>query len=171
MTDAPAQTRILLVEDEANITITEYGDFQCPACGQFHPVLKAIKQDYVVDVDYKHFPLSQIHPYAQTAAEASECARDQNRFWAYHDVLYENQDRLAKTYLYDYAEALGLDMQRFRTCLDNREKQVLVTQDYQDGVQAGVTGTPTVFVNGEKVETRSYAALAAQLNELGAQSE
>lgn len=151
---------------EADVTITEFGDFQCPYCGRFAPVLKSVKEDFDVHVEYKHFPLTSIHPYAQRAAEAAECARDQNRFWAYHDVLFDNQDRLAVAYLYDYAEALGLDEERFEACLDTREKQVVVAADVQEGNQLGVSGTPTVFIDGEEVEYRNYAQFAAHLNEL-----
>lgn len=148
---------------DAEDNITVYEDFECPACGAFYSVLKQIKQQEDVHVTYKHLPLTAIHPRAQRAAEASECARDQNRFWAYHDVLYENQQYLSPVHLEDHAEGLGLDMQAFEQCMDDREKQIVVAQDLQEARELGLTGTPSVFVNGEKVN-HGYANIIAALN-------
>ncbi|MFT4250838.1 MAG: DsbA family protein [Candidatus Woesearchaeota archaeon] len=153
--------------EEPVLTITKFSDFQCPACLAQAQVLDQLKAEYPVNVEYKHFPLSQIHPYAQSAAEASECARDQGRFWAYHDILFDNQPRFADNFLLQYAEALDLDMQAFRACLDNREKQVLVTSEYQEGLEVGVSGTPTLYVDGEVVEDRSYRGLVALVEQQG----
>ena len=150
--------------DNPDMVVVKFSDFQCPACAQQAPILKQLKENHRVNIDYKHFPLTQIHPFAQSAGEASECARDQNRFWAYHDVLFDNQPRYADNFLRQYAEALELDMDAFNACMDNRDKQVLVTQDYQEGVDLGVTGTPTLFVDGERVEDRSYAGLVALMD-------
>lgn len=148
---------------DAEFTIEKFSDFQCPYCAQTAPDLKQIREDYDVNVEYRHFPLTSIHPYAQSAAEAAECARDQNKFWAYHDVLFDNIPRYADNYLYDYAEALNLNMNAFETCLENREKQIVVTQDYQEGIDRGVTGTPALFLDGEAIEARSYVQIAALL--------
>ena len=151
--------------EEPVMVITKFSDFQCPACLAQAQVLEQIKDEYPVNVEYKHFPLTQIHPYAQSAAEASECARDQGRFWAYHDVLFDNQPRYSNSFLLQYAEAIGLDMDAFTACLDNRDKQVLVSSDYQEGLELGVSGTPTLLVDGEVVEDRSYRGLAALVEE------
>ncbi len=149
---------------DAAHTITVFEDFQCPACGAFAPILKSIKSNYDVNVDYKHFPLKSIHPYAQLAAEASECARDQGRFWAFHDVLYDHQDQLSPPYLKAHAQGLGLDMELFNTCFDGREKQVLVAEDVREGTLKRVSGTPTVFVDGELVKPHSSENIISALN-------
>ena len=148
--------------DAAHV-ITEYSDFQCPFCAGVVPTLHAVETDFDVRLEFKHFPLPSIHSYSELAAEAAECARDQGRFWAYHDMLYEHQDYLAKPFLLDHAKGLGLDISSFKTCLDNREKQAVVTQDELEGESQGVTGTPTIFLDGQRMQQRSYEAFAALL--------
>lgn len=147
-------------------TITKFSDFQCPACAMQEPILEQIKETYPdVAIEYKHFPLRSIHPFAQQAAEAAECARDQGRFWAYHDVLFDNQEYLAENFLKDYAEALSLNMNEFNTCLDNREKQVIVEEDLQEGLGRGVSATPTLFLDGEAMQARDFAGISALVAE------
>lgn len=137
---------------DASIVILEYSDFQCPFCSRVVPTINRIKEEYgsQVTIKFRHFPLS-FHKNAKKAAEASECARDQDKFWEYHDKLFENQARLGGSDLKKYAGELGLDSNRFETCLDGGSKTKLVEKDFNDGQELGVTGTPTFFINGQKV--------------------
>ena len=100
---------------------------------------------------FKHFPLSQIHPYAQKAHEASECAKDQNKFWEMHDKLFQNAQALGVDDLKRYASDLKLDTAKFNTCLDGGSKASIVAEQLQEGIGAGVTGTPSFFVNGQNI--------------------
>ena len=137
---------------QAKVIIEEYSDFQCPFCGRAVPVVKQIKEEYGGDISimYKHFPLPN-HQFAQKAAEASECARDQEKFWEYHDKLFENQKELAVSDLKTYASDIGLDIEQFNECLDSGMKKDIVTRDLLDGQKKGVEGTPTFLINGIKL--------------------
>lgn len=145
-------TTITTIPSNAEVTILEYSDFQCPFCGRAMMTLKDIQETYgdKVEIIYKHFPL-QFHKYAEKAAEASECARDQEKFWEYHDMLFENQDNLGIDSLKAYASQLGLDKKKFDKCLDSGEKRDSVKRDYDEGVSKGVSATPTFFINGKKL--------------------
>ena len=150
---------------DADYLLVEYGDFQCPACGSYAPLIKSVKEDFEnVQVDYRHFVLGSF-PYSQQAAEASECARDQNRFWAYHDVLFEYQPRISPSFLMQAAEAIELDMQQFESCVENREKQIEVTQDVNEARDIGVSATPWILIDGERVEYNSYQQFADHFSE------
>ena len=142
--------------ENATVTITEFSDFQCPFCGQYTKDTEPqLISGYVdtgkVKILYKHFPLSQIHQFAQKAAEASECAGDQGKFWEYHDVLFQNQNALTRNDLKRYAANLGLNTTAFDACLDSGAMDGIVKQNYNEGVAAGVTSTPTFFVNNVKI--------------------
>lgn len=145
-------TTITAIPSNAEVTIVEYSDFQCPFCGRAMMTLKDIQETYgdKVEIIYEHFPL-QFHKYAEKAAEASECARDQEKFWEYHDMLFENQDNLGIDSLKGYASQLGLDKKKFDKCLDSGEKRDAVQRDYDEGVSKGVSATPTFFINGKKL--------------------
>ena len=141
---------------EASATIVEYSDFQCPFCARFHQTMKQILVDYPEKVRwvYKHFPLDQIHSQARLAAEASECVWEQKGnegFWQFADGLFENQERLGKSLYQELAEKLGLNMDQFNDCLSSRKYKDKVEADYQEGIKAGVRGTPGNFVNGEAI--------------------
>lgn len=145
---------------DAEYQLTEYGDFQCPACGSYAPLIKQVKEDFEnVNVEYNHFILGSF-PYSEQAAEAAECARDQNRFWAYHDLLFEYQPRINPSFLTQVAEVLELDMDAFTQCVENREKQITVTQDVQQAQEIGVSATPWILIDGERVQYSSYAEFA-----------
>lgn len=137
---------------EGKAVIVEFSDFQCPYCARAVPTIHEIQEAYGDDVEiiFKHFPIPS-HSNAQKAAEATECARDQGKFWELHDILYENQRTLDTISLKKYAAEIGLDKTTFNTCLDNGEKTALVKSNFDEGKAKGVTGTPTFFVNGEKV--------------------
>ncbi len=134
---------------KAPVLIYEYSDFECPFCGRAAPTVERILQEYgdKVAVVFKQYPLP-FHPNAQKAAEASECAQDQGKFWEYHDTLFANQDALSVTNLKQYAATLGLNTATFNTCLDSGEKASEVAADAAEGSSFGVQGTPGFFVNG-----------------------
>ena len=134
------------------VTIVEYSDFQCPFCARAFPTIKEVLSTYgdKVELVYKHFPLA-FHPEAQKSAEASECAKDQGKFWEYHDKIFENQASLSTANYKKWAADLGLDTSKFNTCLDSGEKAALVQSDFKEGQGKGVSGTPTFFINGEQL--------------------
>jgi len=136
--------------EDAPITIVEFSDFQCPYCERASDVVKQVRERYPesVRVVYMHFPLESIHPQARGAAEASLCAADQDRFWDYHDKLFENRRELGKDDLLRYATELELDVPRFEQCVADRTHQERVDQDMETAMELGVTGTPAFFVNG-----------------------
>jgi protein-disulfide isomerase len=109
---------------------------------------------------FRDFPLNSIHQYAQKAAEASECADDQGKFWEYHDLLYDNQSALDVDSLKGYAAELGLDTATFNDCLDNGKQTAEVDKDSEDARSYGAPGTPVFFVNGELVWSQSYSAFS-----------
>lgn len=140
----------VLGASDAQVTVVEFGDFQCPSCGALHPVLKQIKeqnQDKPVRFVYRQFPLTQIHDRALEASEASMAAQAQGKFWEYHDKLFENQRNLSNEDLQRYAQELGLNMDEFRAALDDGRFIDQIEQDIEDGRALGVAGTPTLFIN------------------------
>lgn len=140
--------------ENAKVTIVEYSDFECPFCARAHPTVKQVMDTYGDDVRivYRHFPLS-FHPQAQKAAEASECAADQGKFWEMHDLMFENQEALASgvTQFKQWAAQLKLNTTKFNSCLDSGEKASIVQAHADEGAALGVTGTPGFFVNGISV--------------------
>jgi protein-disulfide isomerase len=136
--------------DDAPVTIVEFGDFECPFCGNLFSTMERVREIYPdeVRIVFRHYPLRNLHPRAQQAAEAAICAQDQGSFWEYHDSLYGNQRALEVSDLKRRAADLGLDTATFNTCLDSGRKYDFVQRDVDDGRGAGVTGTPTLFING-----------------------
>jgi protein-disulfide isomerase len=136
---------------EAPVTVVEYGDFECPYCGRAEPIVRELLADFG-DVRYvwRHLPLSDVHPHAQLAAEASEAAADQGAFWEMHDLLLDHQEDLRPQDLVTYAERLGLDLERFRDDLDRHRWASRVEEDVDAADMSGVTGTPTFFINERK---------------------
>lgn len=137
----------------APVTIVEYSDFQCPFCSREQAVLEQIRQRYgdKVRIVYKHFPLISIHPNAQKAAEAAECANEKGKFWELHDVLYQNQSALELDKLPGYAQQVGLDPNDMKQCIDSGRMAARVKKDADSAAAAGVSSTPSFFVNGIKV--------------------
>lgn len=138
---------------DAPITLVEYSDFQCPYCGRHLPTLNKILNDYEGEVRlvYKHFPLS-FHENSEKAAEASECASEQGKFWEYHDKLFENQaGGYSIASFKQWASDLNLDTSKFNDCLDSGKYASRVQADEADGQNRGVEGTPATFVNGQLV--------------------
>jgi len=136
---------------EAPITLVEYGDFECPYCGQAEPVVRELLRDFG-DIRYvwRHLPLSDVHPRAQVAAEATEVADEQGAFWQMHDLLLDHQDRLTPDDLVRYADELGLDVGRFTSRLQEHAGAARVAEDVDSADLSGVSGTPTFFINGRR---------------------
>ena len=138
---------------EAAMTLVEFSDLECPFCRQFHPTILQALQEYGDDVRwvYKHFPLDGLHPQARPAAEASECVWEQkgnDGFWQFVDAMFEEQERLGSAFYREAAEQIEVNLAQFDDCVSTRKYQNKVEQDYQQGIQAGVSGTPGSYVNG-----------------------
>jgi Na+/H+ antiporter NhaA/protein-disulfide isomerase len=150
------------------VTVVEYGDFECPYCGQAEPVLRELLRDFA-DVRYvwRHLPLNDVHPRAQLAAEAAEAAADQDAFWEMHDLLLDHQDALRPDNLVGYARQLGLDVDRFTDALRTHSGAGRIAEDVDSADLSGVSGTPTFFINGRRhygaydIDTLSAAVRAA----------
>jgi len=135
---------------DAPVTLVEYGDYECPYCGEAYVVVKALQErlgDQMCFV-FRNFPLTQAHPHAEEAAEAAEAAGAQGKFWEMHDLLYENQDALEPEDLVKYARALRLELPRFVREMKDHIYGERVREDFRSGVRSGVNGTPTFFING-----------------------
>jgi len=136
---------------DAKVTIVEYGDFECPPCARAYGTVKKVRETYgdKVQIVFQQFPLDNIHPHAQKAAEASLCAHDQGKFWELHDFMFENQQKLAVEDLKTAAASIdGLDTAAFAQCLESDKYAAEVAEDFDAGQGIGVGGTPTFFVNG-----------------------
>ncbi len=157
---------------EAPVTVLEYGDFECPYCGRAESVLRDLLADFG-DVRYvwRHLPLSDVHPRAPLAAEASEAAAAQGAFWEMHDLLLDHQDDLRPSDLLAYAEQLGLDLDRFEDELRRHVYAPRVEEDVDSADMSGVTGTPTFFVNEKRHEgAYDINSLTAAVKAAGARS-
>lgn len=135
------------------LLVEEFGDYECPACGAFHPIVNEIKEKYKdqIDFQFKHFPLITIHPRAYESSIAAEAAREQGKFAEYSDLLYKNQDKLQKEDLVKYAKELGLDVTKFEADMAKAEIKARVDADMAEGDSRNVSATPTFYINGEKV--------------------
>lgn len=155
----------------APVTLVEYGDYECPYCGEAHPVVKAILQQVGEQLRFifRHFPLATMHPHAERAAEAAEAAGAQGKFWRMHDMLFEHQDALDDQDLVAYAAAIGLDTARFADELDRHVYAPRVREDFLSGAYAGVNGTPTFFINGQRYD--GPCDLEMMLDEIEAAAE
>jgi protein-disulfide isomerase len=145
---------------EDGVVLLEYGDFECPYCGDAYPSLKKVlsRMGDQVAFAFRHFPIAAKHPRAERAAQAAEAAAGQERFWEMHDLLFEHQDALTPPALTGYAAQLGLDVERFADDLRRRRFAPRVREDVVTADGSGVTGTPTFFINGR----RHYGAYDAQ---------
>ncbi|HUJ09866.1 MAG TPA: DsbA family protein [Verrucomicrobiae bacterium] len=134
----------------AVVTLVEYGDYQCPFCGDTYPVIKKLQKHFGEQLRFvfRNFPLARIHAYAERAAEAAEAAGGQGKFWEMHDYLFEHQDALDAENLVRAATLLGLDMVKFEREVAERVYAKRVQEDIQSGVDSDVGGTPTTFING-----------------------
>jgi len=136
--------------ESAPYTLVEYGDYQCPACGELFGIIHDLQVTLGgwLRIVYRHYPLSGIHPDAQEAAEAAEAAGAQGYFWQMHDLLFQNQNALKRKNLLTYGESLGLDARRLKNDLKKRVYEDRIREDFRRGVQNGVYKTPGLFLNG-----------------------
>lgn len=157
--------------ENAPITLVEYGDFQCPDCGDAHPVVKQMQQEFGESLRfvYRNFPLNDIHPYAEHAAEAAEAAGAQGKFWPMHDLLYAHQRALHDPQLAEYAQQAGADPAAVTQALADGTFAPRVGEDLAGGERSGVQGTPTFYVNGIRFDGNwSSGELSLALQEAGA---
>jgi protein-disulfide isomerase len=157
---------------EAPVTVVEYGDFECPYCGQAEPAMRDLLRGFA-DVRYvwRHLPLNDVHAHAQLAAEASEAAAAQGAFWEMHDLLLEHQTALGLDDLIRYADRLGLDVDRFANDLRNSVGATNIADDVDSADLSGVSGTPTFFINSHRhYGAYDLATLSAAVRAAGAQA-
>lgn len=168
----------------APVVIEEFGDLQCPPCGALHPELQRLENEYGARLRliFRHFPLTQMHPYALEAALAAEAAGEQGKFWEMHDWMYEHQQdwgtspNVRQVFL-QQAQNMGLNVEKFRGDMNSAEVKQRIIDDYKRGVALGVQGTPTLFVNGHQVtpdqmtDPGLHALINAALAAKGAESK
>jgi protein-disulfide isomerase len=155
------------------ITVTEFADFQCPACASFFPVISEVKQIFASQVrfEFKHFPLVQIHPNATAAHRAAQTAANQGKFWEMHDILFErlqtwNTANNPADIFEQYAQELGLDMDKYRAEIATSEILGVINADIEIGKGLSVTGTPTFFIDGERIDDLTSVASVESFSSL-----
>ena len=161
LTIPPNATDHSIGPPSAGVTVTEFGDFECPNCKQAAPAVKMLLRhfDGRIRFIFRHFPLEEVHPHAVQAAEAAECAAGQGRFWQMHDLLFENQSHLKLPQLRSYAERLGLDLQRYAAEMDDHIYLQRIREHMQVGRDSGARATPTFFVN-RRIQDVSFGMTA-----------
>jgi len=158
----------ILGPENAQITLVEYGDYECPSCGEAYFTIKQLQINLTPRIRFvfRNFPKSTIHPHAQHAAEAAEIAAAQGNFWEMHDYLYEHQKHLDDKSLVKYAASLGLDSGQFKRELKDHIYAERVHEDFMSGVLSGVNATPTFFINGYRHNgTMDFLTLLMAINE------
>lgn len=145
---------------DSSVTLVEYADFQCPACAQYHPLVKILEQEFGTDAQFifRHFPLSRAHPNAEAAAAAAEAAGMQGKFWEMRDILFERQTEWAQkprpqSTFNSYAEELGLNVEKFEEDRNRDNIEEKIEKHFQSGTASNVNATPTFFLNGKKLES------------------
>jgi protein-disulfide isomerase len=139
-------------ELDAEVNLVEYGDYQCPSCGEAYPIVQKLQKHFgkrLVFV-FRNFPLSQLHPHAEAAAEVAEFAAAHGKFWEMHDLLFENQENLRDELFKTLADKLKLPADELQSALADRTYQSRVRADFSGGIRSGVNGTPTFYVNGTR---------------------
>lgn len=149
-------------QESGIITVTEFADFQCPACAGFFPIVSQVKEQFADQIRFelRHFPLVQIHPNATAAHRAAQAAANQGKFWEMHDLLYSRQQSWSTVnnpgeVFEQYAQELQLDMDKYRSEVSGSEVLGVINADIEEGKRLGVTGTPTFFVDGERIDDLS----------------
>lgn len=167
-------------KEDSPVTVTEFVDFQCEACYAYYPYVKEVKEKYKDKVRFqvRNFPITSGHQFALQAARAAEAAARQGKFWEMHDKIFEGQkvweqSQNPQTYFDQYAEAVGLDMEKYRTDRDSSDVAAVINKDLADVKELGGTGTPTFAINGKKVEktTPSVEALSQMIDDALAEAE
>jgi protein-disulfide isomerase len=154
----------LFGDGQKGVTLVEYGDYECPACGAYYPLVKQITEKYKTDItfQFRNFPLTQLHPNAYAGHRAAEAADKQGKYWEMHDLLYEGQQTWGSSYganqnsaistFEGYAAQLGLDVAKFKTDYASTEVNDTINADIKAGQALKITGTPTFFIDGKKIE-------------------
>ena len=139
---------------KAPVTIVEFGDFQCPFCAAAFVPVRQILQEYPgkIHLVFRHFPIQSLHENALALSKASMCANEQGKFWSLHDRLFQFQDSVTASNIEDQVKSVGVELARYRQCLDADRYKDKIAQDFSDGLQLGARGTPTWIINGQKVE-------------------
>ncbi|HTV48264.1 MAG TPA: DsbA family protein [Phycisphaerae bacterium] len=142
----------ILGDPKAPVVLVEYGDYECPYCGQAYPIVKRVQKHFGKRMAFvfRNFPLTEIHPNAEMAAQTTEFAAAQGRFWEMHDGLYENQQMLGPPLFIALAQKLELSVEDLNLALTNGTYASRVKSDFMGGVRSGVNGTPTFFINGDR---------------------
>lgn len=137
---------------DAKCTVVEYGDYECPHCGHAHPIVKRVQKQFGKKLRFvfRNFPLAEMHPHAESAAETAEFAAEAGKFWEMHDALFENQEQLGSVLYLKLAQTMGLSPQKLREAVEEREFLPRIKEDFSGGVRSGVNGTPTFFINGKR---------------------
>ena len=158
-TDKGQATSHIIGSGKKNITLIEYGDYQCPACAQYHPIVKAVVEKYKDDIffQFRNYPLITIHPNALAGSRAAEAAGKQNKYWEMHDLLYEQQKSWssannAKTFFEESAKQLGLDIAKFNVDYASDETNNFINADIKAGRAISADSTPTLVLDGKKIE-------------------
>jgi protein-disulfide isomerase len=140
--------------ESAPVTLVEYGDYECADCGHVYPIVKQIQKHFGKRLRsvFRNFPLSVVHPHAESAAEAAEFAGSQGKFWEMHDLLLESQDRLGRILYLELALKLELPVDALREALESGTYRPRVRADFTGGIRSGVKGTPTFFINGRRYD-------------------
>ncbi len=141
-------------EADAPCTLVEYGDYQCPHCGRAYPIVKRVQKHFGKRLRFvfRNFPLNEIHPQAETAAETAEFAAAYGKYWEMHDALFENQSRFSAAFFPELAQKLGLDAAELQDALATGKYRAHVKSDFMSGARSGVNGTPTFFINGQRLD-------------------
>jgi protein-disulfide isomerase len=137
---------------DAECTLVEYGDYECPHCAHADPIVKRLQRHLGKRLRFvfRNFPLSQLHPHAEAAAETAEFAAARGKFWEMHDLIFENQSSLSLALFEKLAQQLGLSSADLLDALNRKEYEARVRADFTGGVRSGVNGTPTFFINGQR---------------------
>jgi len=156
---------------QTGVTLVEYGDYECPFCGEYEPTVKQVEQQYdsLIHFQFRNFPLTSIHPNAFAGARAAEAAALQNKFWQMHDALYGNQDPNGKSgwvassdplndYFVNFAKQIGLNVDQFKTDFGSDKVNAIVNADLSAANKLGLTGTPTFFLDGKQVQVNNTVA-------------
>lgn len=157
-TNSSVLSQNVIGKNTKKVVLVEYGDFQCPACGQYHPLVKQLISKYQNDIEFqfRNYPLQQIHPNARVAARAAEAAAKQGKYWEMHNLLYEQQDNWksstsANTVFEGYASQIGLDTAKYKTDFASDAVNATINADFAEGTKLGVNSTPTFFLQGKKI--------------------
>jgi protein-disulfide isomerase len=147
---------------DAPVTLVEYGDYECPYCGNAYPIVKRLIAEMGPRLRFvfRNFPMNSVHPHAGVAAQATEAAASQGKFWEMHDLLYEHQKDLDEIEMSQFALRIGLEIYRFESDMSSERFAPRVAADFASGVRSGVNGTPTFFINGVRYDgEKDYESL------------